>query len=128
MLGVRDFPQVFLVDSSGNAERLIFKQNTQSLLELVAQIAHGKGRKAFNIFSQEQPFSHQINRLSKLKTRFKRLLLDDPRFGLLLLALNVVFLGFAWRLSGHVADFLYRVLFGKAADVPAELESSKRSE
>ena len=126
MFDVRDYPQVYLVDSNANAERLIFKQNTHSMLELIAQIAHGKGKKTYNIFSQQQPFRGPLNRLLELKSRFRRLILDDPLFGTMLLVLNILFLFFAWKFSSHIVDFIYKIIFGSV--IVEEMDSSKRSQ
>jgi hypothetical protein len=123
---VREYPQIFLVNSSGNAERLIFKQNAQSMLELIAQIAHGKGKKTYDIFAQNKAYGGPLHRLIELKSRFKRLIIDDPLFGSLLLTLNILFLGFAWKFSGHLTTFLQNLLFSEGS--PIDMESSKRSE
>lgn len=107
---------------------MIFKQNTESMIQLIAQIAHGKGKKSLNIFSKEVPFGKPLHNLIQLKSRFRRLLIDDPLFGSFLLILNLVFLGFAWRLSGFVVNVLSKLIFGELSDSQVEMTSSKKAD
>ena len=128
MFEIKDYPQVYLLDGQGHAERLIFKQNTHSMLELIGQIVHGKGKKTINVFSHQSIFGGVIDRMIEFKSRFRRLIIDDASFGILLLICNILFLLFSWRISGALISFLYKIVFAGAYEESSMMDSSKRSQ
>ena len=116
---------MFRVDKNGFADKINFKRDFPSILHLIAQIVHGKGATKQNIFSKQQLFVGQINRLADLKSRFIRLLKDDPFFGVMLLVVNIVLIAFSWRISGSVVSFLFNLVQGEMALSHVEIGSSR---
>jgi hypothetical protein len=46
-----------------------------------------------------------------LAKRFKTLVLDDWVFGIILLTMNIVFIGFAWKLSGIAVNAIVHLVY-----------------
>lgn len=113
VLDVKEYPQVFLVDYDGKAERLIFKQTYNSLIELIDQIDHGKGKKTYNLYHDPGSLNSLIQNIKLLKSRLNHLVFGDFLFGVVLIILNILFLSFSWKLSGWLVSMAWNHIEGE---------------
>lgn len=123
MLDVKEYPQLYLVDYQGMGEHLIFKSTTKSFKDMIAQIKNGMGQKQINVLRGSGFFKGTIEGLIQLRNRLITTIMDDTRFGLILVILNLLFIVFSWRVSGWVSHQVLSIVFQDDTD----LSASKRS-
>lgn len=107
-------------------ERIIYRQNPWVLDEMVSQIKNGKGQKTieFNRSVSYYSFSNIRKRFVEYRNRLITTLQDDSRFGLILMILNILYIVYAWKVSGSLLNHLFNLL----TDVIPLLDTSNRSD
>lgn len=136
MLKVVDFPQVFIVSSSGIANKIDLKLTKESMAEFI-EIASKPSRelstsidlidRKSSRFGIRQRFAGFIQDLLNLRLKLKHLLLNDYLLGGLMLLMNLLFLSASWRFSGWIVTVIFNLISENSFDKSGDLSLSKKS-
>lgn len=110
---MREYPQFAIVDpESERGEWLDYKHSPGGESMIVQRLRQGgKVETGFDLLKGNAQGGRSGENLLLLAKRFKTLVLDDWVFGIVLITMNVVFVGFAWKVSGVAVNAIVHLVY-----------------
>lgn len=122
------YPQLFHLDYEGKGRRLTFRQNPKGIDELIEDIKNDGAKKDIDFLSGHGYYNPKriAQRFDEFVKRMGTTMSDDPRFGLILVTMNILFIIFAWYISLKLSNFVFNILDADSPQpIPTEMEMSK---
>jgi hypothetical protein len=111
-LGIREYPQFVLIDAKTNQGQLLdlrHKPGQQS--SLIFRLRSSEPVKGFDVIEGIPQNDKGGPEFLILAKRLKTLILDDWVFGIILVVMNIVFIGFAWKVSGIAVNAIVHLVY-----------------